>query len=91
MNKSNQWRVVTYDVWGNATDGWEVNDKFRTPHVLELDDETGDFDVLNLLCEVMGGDPNTLEIDNNTSHESVQYVLDTETGEPVCELVRVGV
>lgn len=24
------WERVTYDVWGNAKDGWEVNDAHRT-------------------------------------------------------------
>lgn len=24
------WELVTYDVWGNARDGWEVNNAFRS-------------------------------------------------------------
>lgn len=24
------WDIVTYDVWGNAKDGWEVNDAYRS-------------------------------------------------------------
>lgn len=28
-----QWRVRTYDVWGNAKDGWEVNDVYSQGEV----------------------------------------------------------
>lgn len=27
------WEVRTYDVWGNATDGYEVNDSFRQGNI----------------------------------------------------------
>lgn len=27
------WELRTYDVWGNATDGYEVNDSFRSGEV----------------------------------------------------------
>lgn len=30
------WEVWTYDVWGNAHDGWEVNDRFCVDRALEL-------------------------------------------------------
>jgi hypothetical protein len=37
-----QWTIATYDVWGNARDGYEVNDVYprRTPIPLELTVET---------------------------------------------------
>lgn len=28
-----RWEVRTYDVWGNAKDGYEVNDSYRKPDV----------------------------------------------------------
>lgn len=37
-----EWQYATYDVWGNASDGFEVNDVYRRrePVVLMLDVET---------------------------------------------------
>lgn len=83
-----KWTVVVYDVWGNAEDGWDVNNKFRTWHWVDVDDNAQDHEVLSLLCAEMGGDPDTLKIDGNTSGESVLYVQDRTDGRPVCELQR---
>ena len=30
------WRWISYDVWGNANDGYEVNQSFRTSDTYEL-------------------------------------------------------
>lgn len=30
------WRIYTYDVWGNAIDGYDVNDIFRTPDTFKF-------------------------------------------------------
>jgi hypothetical protein len=34
--KSTQWRFYSYDVWGNAKDGYEVNNVFSTSDVIEI-------------------------------------------------------
>lgn len=31
-----KYRLITYDVWGNARDGWEVNNSFSTGTVVEI-------------------------------------------------------
>jgi hypothetical protein len=31
-----KWRLYSYDVWGNAKDGYEVNDVFRTNEIVSL-------------------------------------------------------
>lgn len=31
-----RYRLYTYDVWGNARDGWEVNDRYSTGTVVEI-------------------------------------------------------
>jgi len=56
MKKSNlsaKVSIITYDVWGNNKDGYEVNDKFRygtfKTDISLLDTEKG---VLNFLNEV---------------------------------------
>lgn len=37
--KAVQWRYYSYDVWGNAKDGYEVNEVFRTPDVIEIPED----------------------------------------------------
>ena len=31
-----QYELITYDLWGNWRDGWQVNDAFRTGIIIEL-------------------------------------------------------
>lgn len=31
-----KWRVYSYDVWGNAKDGYEVNNVFRTNEIIPI-------------------------------------------------------
>lgn len=31
-----KFKVITYDVWGNPKDGWEVNNAFNTGDVIEV-------------------------------------------------------
>jgi hypothetical protein len=88
MSKTDRWEVLLLDVWGNEVDGYEVNDSWRSGVTLEIDDDAQTHEVLSLLCAEMGGNPDTLEIDGNTSGESVLYVQDRTDGRPVCELQR---
>ena len=37
-----QYEVISYDVWGNARDGFEVNQLFHTGRHVEVDDDTSD-------------------------------------------------
>jgi hypothetical protein len=37
--KYNNWRVYSYDVWGNAKEGFDVNDCFRTSYVCRIADD----------------------------------------------------
>ena len=37
-----EYEVITYDVWGNARDGFEVNQAFTTGHYIEVSEETSD-------------------------------------------------
>lgn len=37
-----QYEVITYDVWGNARDGFEVNNAFRSGVIVEVNDDDSD-------------------------------------------------
>lgn len=53
-HKVSNWRVWEYDVWGNAEDGWEINDRSEltdylfSGRLLELKDES-DYTLLEAL------------------------------------------
>ena len=73
-----RYRVVKYDVWGNAKDGWEVNDKFATSVYVELDGDESDY-TINRRLSVQGI---TWEGEEGTLYGSLQ------NGKPVMELWR---
>ncbi len=37
-----KYRLCTYDLWGNAREGWEVNAVYRTNTIIEIDETTTD-------------------------------------------------
>jgi hypothetical protein len=83
------WEVITYDVWGNEDDGFEVNQAFTTGRVIEVcDDEDNDSIVEGLInsgefhAGVVGAD---IDVDGD---EHVIYINDAKTFEPILELHR---
>lgn len=47
-NKTNTWEFISYDLWGNEEDGFEVNAAYHTGRVYEIDDESDD-GIINFL------------------------------------------
>ena len=100
--RASLWAVYTYDVWGNATDGYEVNDRYCVASTHELDEhetiynpgtpnefscwELTDADIIDALGLV--NDPE-LEIDVDGDDEVI-YVNLSEDSYPLGELHRVN-
>jgi len=82
LTKSAQYRLYSYDVWGNSEDGWEVNDVYKTswhfPRGLDYTDE----ELTKMVEEIVGIE---IEIDNRISCENNIY-FNNEEGKPICEL-----
>jgi hypothetical protein len=72
-----KYRLYTYDLLGNAKDGFEVNDVYRTSTVIEVQDDTSD----RAINRRIGG--RGIVWDGEAG-----YTLygETKTGKPVCEL-----
>lgn len=55
-----KYEIISYDVWGNARDGFEVNNAFHTGEFVELDGQESDY-TINRRLGVRGvtwdGDP----------------------------------
>ena len=45
--------IATLDVWGNASEGFEVNDVFKTSDCIELPENFTDNDVVKALKDVV--------------------------------------
>lgn len=81
------WQVVTYDLWADGEGSLTVNDKFKSGIVHLLPDDD-DRTMMRAICDLVGGDPDKLHVDNNTDNTgSTIYILDND-GNPACELVR---
>jgi hypothetical protein len=82
--------VITYDVWGNDTDGYEVNDisTYGTFDFTENDyDINNDIDIIDFLQDVYFADPVKLsDIDIDGDIECC-YISYANTGRPLLEVV----
>jgi hypothetical protein len=84
-----QWNVVTYDVWGNEDEGFEVNDSHGAGHI-ELEDEEQFDDEILLQKLTEAGFLADVEIDDLAfdGDDAVVYINDAHNGKPLLGLVR---
>ncbi len=82
------WRVWTLDTWGNAADGWTVNDRREYGSVSFDDDGTEDTDVLASLASIglKMLVPCDIEWDWGPDSNIVLAVDSAEDGEPLLTL-----
>lgn len=88
---SDYYEWVSYDVWGNEEDGWEVNDasRFSDKRIIIHDDLT-DLEVLKVLCAE--GILNRRYIDDVDVEFLDDYYIELtekETGKPIGRLEKV--
>ncbi len=83
-----KFRLHTYDVWGNAEDGYDVNNTFRTPDVVELNPEWSDREIFKAMQAAgLLPDPSIVEIDNGASDETRIEFQRKEDGKPLGALI----
>jgi hypothetical protein len=80
---------INYDVWGNAEDGFEVNDKHRSGVELAIPDEATDVQILAALREagVFNNKATTKTVDIDGEGDGVFYFEDAKNGKPLGELM----
>jgi len=84
------WRVWTYDVWGNAEDGYEVNDRNDQGEV-ELSDEPTDQQILDALIDMGILKSGTQLSDLEIGGDDVSITVDAaEDDFPLAGLVKKG-
>lgn len=76
-----KYEVISYDIWGNARDGFEVNQAFRTGRFIDIDANTTDR-AINRRLGVQG-------IQWDGEHEYTLYGTLKRNGMPALELQPV--
>lgn len=92
MKPTNRFAVLRLDVWGNETDGYEVNDAHRIATIdfgdVSLDSLT-DRQIMNRYKAATGAaTARHLEISNNSDTDNI-YIDVKREGRPLVELRRV--
>ena len=90
-----KYEVIKYDVWGNSTDGYEVNNAFRTNLFINIEGNDTDKDILKKLKEI-GFLKNTakyqcFEIEGELEYSLYIDHISSKNGiYPFCELRALG-
>jgi hypothetical protein len=77
-----KYQLYTYDIWGNARDGFEVNDVYRQSLIVDISENTSDMAINRRI----GG----RGIEWGGEHGYTLYGTNKRNGCPVCELRAVG-
>lgn len=86
------YRVWSYEVWGNARDGFEVNNRFKTNATIDIDELDSNADIIRSLKSIgflrRGCRFSSFEIDREPDY--TLYVTQTNQAVgglyPICEL-----
>lgn len=78
-----QYRVYTYDLWGNENDGYEVNDVYQQQQLLEIADNATDNEIKALLLKECFSAGSTSEKITIEGEDTLYIEYD---GKPVAEL-----
>lgn len=86
-----EYKIISYDVWGNPKDGFEVNDNYDTGITLELLENSSDYTVISELKKagfLKKTAKNTkFEVDGDFSHSLyIDHVTQRRGSYPFCEL-----
>ena len=87
---SNMWSLIDYfDVWGNAEDGWEVNNSSTEFDDLYLDPTITNEEIVDYLKSIGYFAP-TVTMDQLTIEDGGDYIefFKADDGMPLCRLDR---
>ena len=87
-HKRHRWQIFGYDVWGNAEDGWDVNDVLPGPVITMSYKAEYDKKTFDSAMARAGVNLRWALIDNGASDENTIY-FNTASGKPLGEMRRV--
>lgn len=90
-NKTEEWEVFDYDIWGNREDGYEVNDIHRAG-LVTLPENADLKKIIEVLVEdgILAESAGTGNIEEDTNHgdDMIIYLIESDDGRPLLELRR---
>lgn len=92
-NNKQTFEIISYDVWGNERDGYEINDKHNTGLTVSLPEHATDKQIIDALKKeylCSGLHTKTFSIDGDPDYSLYieRTINGKQTGYPVCELRR---
>ena len=85
--KTISYELWFYDVWGNAEDGYNVNDRNCADENVEFDCENNEYPTMAQIAEYLGCSVEAIE-DDNFGDETHLYISESVDGKPLCEFIR---
>lgn len=83
-------QVHGLDVWGNETDGYEINDVYGVQAVIEVPDNADNAEILKALVNQDVLYPGEYEFDEFGDTKVYGNVRDPKTNRPIVELRQVA-
>ena len=80
-----EWRWISYDVWGNQDEGWEVNAAYPTSVVYRLSEDASDAAILKTVWEA---DADKVRLEWSSVEDTIFFSA-KETSEPLGEIRRI--
>lgn len=79
------YRWITYDVWGNDQDGWDVNAAYPTSVVYRISEHATDETILKTVWE---DNADKVELEWSSEEDTIFFTI-KETSEPLGEIRRI--
>lgn len=83
--KTKTFTVYTLDVWGNADDGWDVNDRSKAG-TIDLDPDAPDAEILRALMDAGFVNGDALKFGTLEGDDGMIFLDDSRDGCPVLHL-----
>ena len=90
--KVNHYKLIDYfDVWGNAEDGWEVNDLTTVEDDIVITEDSSDEDIIDFLIQIEYLKPEAKELVHLESYDNEMIeIVQTKDDYPIGRLEMIG-
>lgn len=89
--KVNHYKLIDYfDVWGNAEDGWEVNDLTTVEDDIVITEDSSDEDIIDFLIQIEYLKPEAKELVHLESYDNEMIeIVQTKDDYPIGRLEMI--
>lgn len=90
--KVNHYKLIDYfDVWGNTTDGWEVNDLTTVEGDIVISEDTSDEEIIDFLVRIEYLKPEARELVHLESYDNEMIeIVQTKDDYPIGRLEMIA-